>query len=333
MSPPPGDEDADRERILARRAVFVTTALAALGCSSQTPQQTPPPDASVVATTTAAPSTSAGGAPTSSANATPGQSSLRPWDAVLAEAPPLDVSASLPAADMKDLEALRERLKPTYDALGAAWKGVPTSCAPKDCRKEWSAAADAIKQAHDSIKPGLCGTWGGLGYRQRMNEHGAFIHAITKELQDGLSDAAMKLGDATTWPQMVNRPPEPQPCLKCAMPKDPGPLDGGDPTHVPFADGASALSPDAESVLAKLPADATLIIRGHADPGEKDAAKLAQARAEAVKKALVKKGAKAKNLTVLSLAADLPIASSKTDAGRAKNRRVDFAYPPEQGAR
>ena len=71
-----------------------------------------------------------------------------------------------------------------------------------------------------------------------------------------------------------------------------------------------------------------MTIRGHADAAEPDAAKLAQARALAVKNWLVKKGAKAAALTVLSLGADLPIASSKSDAGMAKNRRVDFAYPP-----
>lgn len=328
MSPPPPDDDADRDRILARRAIFVTTALAALGCSSQgTPQQTPPPDGSVAAAASSTPAVSA--TPSATATPVPTTSSLRPWDEVFASAPPLEIAPTLNEADKADLEALKQRLKPGYEALAAAWKAVPTSCGPKDCTKEWAAAAEAIHQARDSIKSSLCGEWGGLGYRQRKAEHTAFIQTITKELEDGLADASLKLGDATTWSRMVSRPPLPQPCLKCAMPVDPGVLGDDGILRVPFAEGAAALAADANLLLESVPLDRPIVIRGHADPGEADGKKLAQARAEAVKKWLLQKGAKAGNLTISSLGADLPIATSQTPEGRAKNRRVDFAYPPE----
>jgi outer membrane protein OmpA-like peptidoglycan-associated protein len=256
---------------------------------------------------------------------------LRAWETVFAEAPPLQVAASLPAADKPELEDLEKRFAPVYQALGAAWKGVPTACAPKDCRKEYAAAAEAILSARDSIKSGLCGDGGGVGYRQRLRAHREFLGAVTKELDIGLTDATMKLGDATTWPRMVNPPPRPQPCLDCSMPEDPGVVADGEILGVPFGPGASKLTPEAEKALAAVPLDKPMTIRGHADPGEPDAAKLAQARATAVKDWLVKKGAKPANLTVLSLGPDLPIASSNSDAGKAKNRRVDFAYPGGRG--
>jgi outer membrane protein OmpA-like peptidoglycan-associated protein len=324
MSPPPSD-DSDRDRILARRAIFVSTALAALGCSSQsTPQQNPPPDGSVVTIPSSSSAPAVSAAPTANAPST-----LRSWDDVMAAAPPLDIAPKLNDADKQDLEQLRQRLAPTYDALAAAWKGISTSCGPKDCAKEWSAAADAILQARDALKPSLCGTYGGIGYRQRLAEHEVFLFTNTKELEDGLTDAAMKLGDATTWPRMVSRPPLPQPCLKCAMPREPGVVEGAGILSLSFADGSSKLTPEAEEALKRVPLEAALVIRGHADPSEADAAKLSLARAEAVKKALVKKGAKAKSLTVVAIGADLPIASPKTPEGKAKNRRVEFAFPPE----
>ncbi len=333
MSPPPPPDDADRDRILARRAVFVTTALAALGCSSQSAPYGSLPDGGTAATSTAAPTSSAiatataTGTGTGTATPPAGASSLRPWETVFAEAPPLDVASSLPAAEKPELEDLKKRFAPVYEALGAAWKAVPTTCAPKDCRKEYAAAADAIIAARDSIKSGMCGDWGGVAFRQRLHAHREFLGAITKELDVGLTDAAMKLGDATTWPRMVNPPPKPQPCLDCSMPEDPGVIAEGELLRIAFGSGAATLSREAEKSLGAVPLDKPMTIRGHADPAEPDAAKLAQARATVVKDWLVKKGAKAANLTVLSFGSDLPIASSTSDAGKAKNRRVDFAYP------
>lgn len=317
----PSPDDIDRELILARRAIFVTTALAAIGCSPQASPQHQPDTGS------AAPLSSAPSTAQPSAQMPAQTARLRTWDEVSAEAPPLAVATSLPAADKGDLEQLRGELTPVYDALAAVWGKTPTDCPPKDCREKWEAAAAAIQAARDALKPGLCGDWGGMGYRQRTVEHRAFLAKVTKELEVGLADVAMSHGDATTWPKMVNRPPPPQPCLDCAMPEDPGVVGQHGLLAVLFESNASALTPKAEVDLDAVPLDKPLVIRGHADPGETDAATLARARAESVKKALVKKGAKAANLTVLSLGADLPIASSKSPEGKAKNRRVDFAFP------
>jgi nitrous oxide reductase len=89
-------EDNDRESILARRAVFVTTALAALGCSSQSGGPTATTGTGT-ATSTATATATATAAPTSSASVAPG--ALRPWAEVRSGAPPIEVAPSLPAED------------------------------------------------------------------------------------------------------------------------------------------------------------------------------------------------------------------------------------------
>ena len=67
-------------------------------------------------------------------------------------------------------------------------------------------------------------------------------------------------------------------------------------------------------------------IEGHTDKKAPKAynLKLSQKRADAVKAYLLSKGIPAKRLTVKAFGETKPIASNKTEEGRAKNRRVDF---------
>lgn len=323
VSPPPFD-DWDREKILARRALFVTTAVAALGCSSQGGQSTP----TSATTETAAPTGAATTAATATANVPTKPVELRAWTEVEKTLPPLSVGASVTGPEKEELDALKERLAPHYAAIGKVWASPPP-CAPKDCPDDWKAAAKAILGARDAVEgPGPCGEWGGIALRQRRAEQTRTIMALTKELEDALADAALAHGDATSWAKLVVLPPPPLACLKCAPPMRPGVLEGGHwgaPVGVLFAEGSSTIEKGAEEALGKIVADSKdpIIVRGHADPAEPDPKKLAQARADAVRDHLVKKGVKA---NILSFAADLPIASSATDEGKRKNRRVDFAF-------
>lgn len=73
-------------------------------------------------------------------------------------------------------------------------------------------------------------------------------------------------------------------------------------------------------------------VQGHTDiTGSAELNKrLSQARAEAVRDYLIKKGVPAERLTAVGYGPDRPIADNKTKAGRQKNRRVEFDITFEQ---
>jgi outer membrane protein OmpA-like peptidoglycan-associated protein len=99
-----------------------------------------------------------------------------------------------------------------------------------------------------------------------------------------------------------------------------------------FDTGKSDLKPESESTLVEiakmLKANSVLkvAIVGHTDMVG-DAAvnlKLSQARAQSVISALVSKGIVATRLTAFGNGPYSPVASNKTEEGRAKNRRVEL---------
>jgi OOP family OmpA-OmpF porin len=80
------------------------------------------------------------------------------------------------------------------------------------------------------------------------------------------------------------------------------------------------------SVLKAHPEIPRLVIEGHTDSvGKREAnVKLSQARADAVRGYLVKKGIAAGRLSSVGYGPDRPSNDNETDAGRSKNRRVEF---------
>jgi flagellar motor protein MotB len=340
----PRDDSDDRQAILARRAIFVTTALAALGCSSQGGQGTP---TSTVATSTStviataqttATSTSSGSASvaTSSPSSTPDAAGrLASWEKARAAAPPLDVAASLPAREKPELEQVKSEMTRIYDALGKVWQAAPVHCSPKDpkCSAAWQQAATALGDLKDDMRGPLCGWRLGLGAVERTIAHHGYAGTLISALEAELAAAAEKHGAKADWETMRSGAVKPTPCLKCAPPELGAVTEhryGGAPLMVPFADGK--VTPDgADAALDALvkrmgeTKEAVFEVRGHADPAESgDKKSLAKKRAEAVRDALVKKGADKSRLLVVVYADDLPIGSLASDEGRAKNRRVDF---------
>lgn len=82
----------------------------------------------------------------------------------------------------------------------------------------------------------------------------------------------------------------------------------------------------AVGIMVKYPT-AKFAISGHTDStgSRKRNVELSERRANAVRDYLVSKGVSANNLTAKGYGPDLPVATNKTRAGRAKNRRVDVA--------
>lgn len=102
---------------------------------------------------------------------------------------------------------------------------------------------------------------------------------------------------------------------------------------VNFAYDSSNLTPAAQANLDKLAEvlknnlDTNINIYGHTDSRGTDAynLSLSERRAAAVKSYLISKGVSAARMLTMGVGEKEPVASNDTDAGRAENRRVEFA--------
>lgn len=113
-------------------------------------------------------------------------------------------------------------------------------------------------------------------------------------------------------------------------------------TTVPFAEGGSELSADAERVLAEVLASDQaaegwpIVLRGHTDSVGHDEANLrvSRRRAEAVAEWLVENGVSEEKIEIIALGEQRPIAPNALpdgrpdEEGRAKNRRVTVHIAP-----
>jgi len=104
-----------------------------------------------------------------------------------------------------------------------------------------------------------------------------------------------------------------------------------------FASGSDALPPDAPPLLAaaaeaigRLPPGTRIAIRGHTDVTGSAAANLvlSRRRAQAVRAALVALGVPEQALSAQGLGDAHPVADNATEAGRFRNRRIEFAAAP-----
>ena len=107
---------------------------------------------------------------------------------------------------------------------------------------------------------------------------------------------------------------------------------------VKFAFDSSTLTPAAKANLDKLAEvlinnpDTDINIYGYTDSKGKDEYNLALSdrRAEAVKTYMATKGVNASRMITMGMGEVDPVASNDTDAGRAENRRVEFAITANQ---
>ena len=125
---------------------------------------------------------------------------------------------------------------------------------------------------------------------------------------------------------------------RCRAEADAALADGG----LPFAGGTAHIAASGEPLLNRLAAIAVrclnssslrLEIGGHTDSVGNDARNqaLSQARAEAVRAALVDRGVRADAVTARGYGENRPIASNNTPEGRAQNRRIAFDWSDPEG--
>jgi peptidyl-prolyl cis-trans isomerase A (cyclophilin A) len=103
-----------------------------------------------------------------------------------------------------------------------------------------------------------------------------------------------------------------------------------------FKKDGAALIDAVGRALAKDTRAATIVIEVHSDDVAPDGdrtggwlVKLTQARADAIKAQLVRRGVPAKRLAARGLAASVPVQNNQSDDGRRANRRVELIVDPE----
>jgi outer membrane protein OmpA-like peptidoglycan-associated protein len=101
--------------------------------------------------------------------------------------------------------------------------------------------------------------------------------------------------------------------------------------QIEFTSGSAAIDTRSAALLDRLAQEAsscpgTLRIEGHTDPVGRSAfnRKLSQARAAAVRDALIARGVPAERLRARGFAARRPLADNRTESGRTRNRRIEF---------
>ncbi len=337
---PNDDDPSDRDAILARRALLLSTALAAFSCGSPrdgSPQPEQPTTGTTTATATA--TASASSAPTVTLPAP-----LPAWKDVMAKAPPLGIPASVDGREREQLDWLEKRAAEQYETIRGLWEAVPQCDATvPDCRPSWRTAGERLKAILDVTRGRGFGGCGGANGEtatviRRRNAHDRYHQALVTDLQAQVKKTAAAFGPLAEqeWLKLeanAMKPP-PMPCLSpCPMPEVQSLL-----AHVPFSKNASKVGPDEPLMKASLDAvvqifkgnraKSKIVVRGHASATEDKPAELAAARAKAVADWLVKAGIPKDSVVTKSFGADLPIERADAEAA-AENQRVDFEAVPQ----
>jgi outer membrane protein OmpA-like peptidoglycan-associated protein len=316
--------DHDRDAILARRALFISAALAGFACTSQAPPSEPEPQ--VQSDTPSPATTEVDGKPI----AGPIDGKRPAWTEVMAAAPPLDVPPGLAEADHALMQNLAVNLQATYAQLEQIWNTLP-ACPPSQAAcVDWANTIHAISVVQDDGGESLCGDPPEITntYLERRNVHRRYIGQLAQLLLADLDAAAQAHTDAAdvaAWTSLRegSDEPRPMPCLSCVAPQAWPVVE-----VVQFAAGQDTLAADHAGVVANVVSTqqtnrkAKLVVRGHADPSEADPDALGRRRAEAVAAELIKRGVDKKQIEIRSYGATLPITRDPNQA--ALNQRVDF---------
>ena len=201
--------------------------------------------------------------------------------------------------------AVQRETREQLDAAGFGWVGLSVSGQSVTLSGEESAPG-AGGRAIAVAKSARCGTW--IGRR-----------TCAVSVAGGFTAPAPPASAATAPPGTAA-----QVCERSLA----GVLAGG---QIEFASGSAAIEARSGPLLDRLAQEArgcpgTLRIEGHTDPVGRSAfnRRLSQARAAAVRDALIARGLPAERLRARGFAARRPIADNTSESGRARNRRIEF---------
>ncbi len=332
-------DEHDRDAIIARRAILLAGALAAVHCAA-------PPSTSG----TASSGSDATGRPKgsgSSSGSTSGEPAssdfkplvLKPFADLLTTLPPISVPASLPdGLEKQALIGHENVVKAELAQLEAVWNAFPSCAASEpDCRvkyRELSEKARPLFDRHGGIGGGFgCGSYSGetgtlAARRGRAN---AFLLQLKTQVEDqfeALAKAQSPAGEQEWRKLLANAKVQPpMPCLSpCPMPEI-MPL----MMNVLFSEGSDKLEQtrDIEHAVNQWKGNrkpSRIIVRGHRGVAETTKG-LALSRAKNVAAALEKAGVSKKDITVISLEDTLPVEHPNSPE-KAQNQRVDFNLDP-----
>ncbi|MFO0555180.1 MAG: OmpA family protein [Polyangiaceae bacterium] len=327
-------EPHDRDEILARRALFVTTALAALQCSAPQSGSTGEPSASASASASVAPARS-GSVASQTVTETPAPAI--PWSEAIAEAPARGAVDGLSPNELGRLQLLEAELDRNYGLVRAFWEGTPSCDAARDaCREDWRDLAKKAKAAIDVLRSprfapcgGELGMTGTLVERRRL--HREFLNTLVDRAEEHAAAvaSAFSMQGEQLWRKEIAaaKVPPPMPCLEPCMMPDIDSIWAS----VPFAKDSASLDTAASSPievaassLKRFKKGARIFVRGHASVDEAKPADLAMARARTVADALIAAGIAKKQITIVSFDTRYPVSVGNDEAHAAPNRRVDF---------
>ena len=325
--------DLDRDAVLARRRLLISTAIAGLACTAE-PSRRPPeqPEPNTAALEPEPP-------PRPQPEPPPALlcGDEQPWADVLVDAPPIEVPEGLTHYESNLLFYECKSWGSNYAWLAEVWRALP-SCDPSadDC-EGWQQVSDTLADIEKEPRK-ACG-WGDRAthtaierdvlHRQywvdKCDEFRAEAEAQLERFTSPEAKAAWQAKlDATARRAMARS------CLSC--------VDGYEkPVHLAFEFGFGQAELD-DQALAQIEAElmeviathshnlawsARLFVRGHASIDEDDPMRLSRARAEFIAELLIERGNfAADQFEVVGHGTHLAITNDPQQLER--NRRVDF---------
>lgn len=211
----------DRATILRRRAFFVTSALAAVGCAPTPAPNTPGGSSSSDTSAVTVPSAVPAPGDASDGAAPP------PREPVSEPLPNMEIPAGVSDTARSRYEQLFKRMKEAHATLASVEKTVPDGCSPAEpkCAAAWRSVAEALQGLDVGFSKFLvCGGTSAeaKAFEARAEEHQKFLTERRQKLDERIAKAVAAGGQraGSEWQRIKDdaENANPRPCLKFGCP-------------------------------------------------------------------------------------------------------------------